>query len=222
MVAMILGQSNAGNSGQGTYVSSRDVLNYYGKALYRCEDPMLGATGGSGSIWCRLGDRLVSEGLYEKVIFVPLAIGGSSSEAWAPGGDCHGRIEKAVAELRGINLAVTHVLWIQGEADCASGATPERYRRNVESMTESLRGMGIWAPVFIAVATYQRHMTCPAIQRAQSELANSKTGIHEGPNLDSLIGAVYRYDGTHLTAEGLEAAAAMWVRVFRSHAGNES
>jgi lysophospholipase L1-like esterase len=222
MVALILGQSNASNSGQRKYSSSKEVFNYYKNAFYRCEDPLLGATGHDGSIWSRLGDTIVSEGLFEKVIFVPVAVGGSSSVAWAPGGDCFGRIEETVMELERIEMPITHVFWVQGETDCQAGTVPENYQRNVRSMVAALRAMNVHAPVFIATATYYKHKTCPALQLAQQELASEQKRIHRGPNLDSLIGAVYRYDGTHFNEDGLQAAADQWVTVLSNYAGSGS
>jgi lysophospholipase L1-like esterase len=157
--------------------------------------------------------------LFEKVDFAPIAVGGSSSAAWAPGGDCFGRIEKTVMELKRIEMPITHVFWVQGETDCQAGTVPEHYQRNVRSMVAALRAMNVRAPVFIATTTYYKHKTCPALQQAQRGLASEENRIHRGADLDSLIGAAYRFDGTHFNEEGLQAAADLWVAVLNNYAG---
>ena len=79
MVALVFGQSNAANWGQGRRTAGANVQVFYKGRFYRASDPIKGADGEGGSVWTRLGDKLIAAKLYDKVIFVPVARGGSES-----------------------------------------------------------------------------------------------------------------------------------------------
>jgi len=63
-----------------------------------------------------------------------------------------------------------------------------------------------------------------AIQRAQRGVANRDQAIFAGPNLDFITGEVGRWDGCHLSTNGLKAAAAQWkhylLQALRSSSAN--
>jgi hypothetical protein len=89
MVALVFGQSGAANAGETPRIATRDVYNFYKGKLYRAQDPLLGATGNGGSVWTRLGDKLIERQFYDAVVFVPIAVAGSTISRWRPGGDLH-------------------------------------------------------------------------------------------------------------------------------------
>jgi hypothetical protein len=61
MVALAMGQSNAANSGESPIRAGRGVYNFHEGKLYIARDPLLGGSnnGGGGSVWTRLGPKLL-------------------------------------------------------------------------------------------------------------------------------------------------------------------
>ena len=212
MVALVFGQSNAANSGETRYSPSGGVYNFYRGQLYRAKDPLLGATGRGGSVWTRLGDRLIAAGHYDAVVFVPLAVGNTSIARWTTGGDLHGGVLQAIREVQALGLNFTHLLWHQGESD--TGTPADAYRSMFLAMLASIRSEGVDAPIYVSVAT-RCHQLGPneVVRQAQQELVDPARNIHGGPDTDSL-GERYRYDGCHFSTGGLGRFAEIWLRVL--------
>ena len=121
-VILILGQSNSTNEGRGRYIPEGPVLNfnYIDGHCYLAQDPLLGASGTGGSFASRLGDKLVSLENSRQVILVPLSVGASFIDDWAPKGQLHERIFVLAEKLQQKDLIVTHILFHQGEADAGA------------------------------------------------------------------------------------------------------
>lgn len=210
MVVVAFGQSNAGNHGETPYRSKGGVFNYYRGKLYEAQDPMLGASGNRGSVWTRLGDRIVANGLYDNVVFITIAEGGSPISRWAPGGDLHRRLVNVLAAVRAEGIVVTHLLWHQGEADAARGTSADEYKRMFREMAASIRKEGCRAPIYVAAASRGAgRLPVHSLNRAQRELVSPRDGIFPGPDTDRL-GYAHRYDGTHFSREGIERVAELW------------
>ena len=212
MVALIFGQSNSANFGASSRAAGKKVYNFYRGKLYAAQDPLLGADGNGGSVWTRLGDRIIREDLYDAVVFISLGVGGTSLGRWKSDGDLHARIIDAIHELRTKRLTITHLLWHQGEQDALLKTTKDEYKKMFLDMLSNIRQQGVNAPIYVSIAT-----TCGEleqgnreIQQAQRELVDRSKGIYAGPNTD-LLGFAYRYDGCHFSDEGLEYAASLWL-----------
>lgn len=214
MVALVFGQSNAANSGQRRGVGGPGVYNFHAGNLYEARDPLLGATGEGGSVWTRLGPRLLEDGPYDAVVFAPVAVGGTAIREWTVGGELHPRLLETVAELKRADLTPTHLLWHQGEADNRAGTGGEVYQEMFLAMLGSLRDRGVRAPAYVSVAT-----RCGAsgpnetLQTVQRGLAEASLNIRAGPDTDAL-GLGYRSDGCHFSAYGLERYADLWLEAL--------
>lgn len=214
MVALVFGQSNAGNWGESRRIAGPGVFSFFRGRYERARDPLPGANGHGGSVWTRLGDKLIAAKLYDRVIFVPAAIGGTEIAQWAPGGPLHKDLLRNVREAQRAGLKFTHLFWHQGESDAVLGTSQEDYQRRFLDMLAAIRALGVDAPVFIALATrcgdYPPNETIRAAQRGLVEPA---LGIFQGPDTDQLD-ARYRYDGCHLSDAGLDAHAEMWLAII--------
>lgn len=211
-VLLTLGQSNAGNHGEAPFVPTEAVFNFdpADGACYTAREPLLGATGSGSSPWTRLGDRLIAASLYDKVVIVPIAIGGSSVTDWASG-DGHTRLVSAVRGVVSAGLSISHVLWHQGETDAINGMSGETYARHLTAVLRSVRTLGVSAPIYIAQASLC--MDSPRnddIREGQRAVVTRLEGIIAGPDTDTLTGPDMRYDGCHFTAQGLDAHAELW------------
>jgi hypothetical protein len=217
MVALVFGQSNAGNWGESRRTAGPRVFSFFRGRIARARDPLPGANGEGGSVWTRLGDRLISAGLYDRVVFVPASIGATEIALWAPGGLLHEDLLRNVREARQAGYTFTHLLWHQGESDAALGTSQEDYERRFLAMLKAIRELGVHAPAFVALATrcgdYRPNGTIRAAQRG---VARPSLGIFPGPDTDRLDGEL-RYDGCHFSDAGLEAHAELWLRVIREH-----
>lgn len=212
MIALVFGQSNAANFGESRRTAGPRVLVLAGGKLVRAVDPLPGANGVGGSVWTRLGDKLIASGRFDRVIFIPAAVGGTEIAEWTPGVKKHFKLVEAqvrAAQARG--LAITHLFWHQGESDAALLIHPADYRVRFMDMLRGLRELGVGAPVFVAQATrcggYPENKDIRWVQR---DIVNHGLGIWQGPDTDSL-GLEYRHDGCHFSTRGLDAHASLWL-----------
>jgi Carbohydrate esterase, sialic acid-specific acetylesterase len=214
MVALVFGQSNSANFGETPRTAKEGVYSFYHGTLYLAQDPLPGANGDGGSVWTRLGDKIIADGLYDAVVFVPLGLGRSEIARWKSDGDLHPRILEAINELKNKQLTITHLLWHQGEQDAYLKTSKQEYKRMFLDMLSSIRKQGVNAPIYVSIATRcQKERGNLEIQQAQGELVDRPMGIYPGPNTD-LLGFAYRYDGCHFSDEGLKQVAALWLQAL--------
>jgi hypothetical protein len=216
MVILTFGQSQAANNGESPYSSKENVYNYYDGKFYTAVDPLLGATGEGGSVWTRLGDKIIDQGLCDYILFVPIAVGASGIESWSPDGKLYHRIADAIDGLRKYNLEVTHMFWSQGSYDSfqhTSGAA-EEYKDEFMEMVDGIRKYGITAPIYVSVETYSYGNSDSYIQQAQRDLVNMDAKIYPGPNNDEIK---ERWDGVHFSNEGLDKLANSWIEILKEY-----
>ena len=220
MIALVFGQSNAGNGGEKPGLPHRGVFEFYRGRVYEARDPLLGATGDGGSVWLLLAAKAIASGAYDAVVLVPFAVGTADVASFAPGGSLHAALLDVIKGAREQGLAFTHLLWDQGEAAAmARTAAPASEQRFV-AMLKSIREMGVDAPIYVARAT-RCGKTRPSadIGDAQAALVDVASKVHAGPDLDQL-GFGDRYDGCHFSTEGLDRAAELWLAALQAAAGS--
>ncbi len=215
-VLVTLGQSNAANEcgigpqpGEGVY-----NFSLFDGKCYVARDPLLGATGDSGSVWTRLADKLVRGGVYKRVLIAPMAVGGSRLSEWTPGAPHFRRIEAMQKTLAAAGVKATHILWHQGESD-AHRTSKEVYIGQFSAMLAGMRRVGFDQPVYVAVATICRNGGSDDIRAAQNELPRRLAGVRAGPDTDQLDRFRWRYDGCHFSASGLEIHADLWMKALQ-------
>lgn len=220
-IFFVLGQSNAANAGAVRYRSRRAVYswNFLDMRCHPAADPLPGGGGFGGSVWSRLGDRLIDEGLFDRVLFVPVALGGTHIVEWLPGATCYRRVALAFARLRRAlgrpDLPFTAAFWVQGESDADATQMPaETYRAYLNDIITGLREEGVSAPVFVALSTRTTaspgtNRNCTAIRSAQTAVVDEAAGIFTGPDTDGLIGED-RFEDCHFSGTGLEKCADLW------------
>ncbi len=240
-VLFAFGQSNAANFGPSRRQGRPGLLNFnmFDGKCYRAADPLLGSSGNGGAIWTALGNRLISDGAFDRVIVVPIAVGGSSINRWADLRDLGARIAFAGAALRDAGLKVTHVLFVQGESDHHAAEAwsrmrpsefvrlrpdgsrysmrSEAYKAHFLAVRSHLDRVGIDGPIYVAVKTRCGDVG-PDIEgpvsRAQRELAQDHDDIHPGPNINAFTDVNYKPDLCHLSDTGIERAADIWAKLL--------
>ena len=216
MVALVFGQSNSANSSPDRYVPKKNVYVFYEGKCYTAVDPLPGTSGTGGSVWSRLGDKLIEAGLYDNVLFVAVGVGGMPMRRWKPDGDLYPRVLDAIASLNSKGIKLTHMLWHQGESDNGEHTKKDDYKAMFMAMVEDIRKHGVDAPIYVAVAT-----RCGAqpvgyeIQQAQRELVNTTLKIFPGAYSDEILSIDDRHDACHFTASGLEKHAVLWLNAIK-------
>lgn len=214
-VLITAGQSNLGNTLTDTHTPVNgekiDNLNIFDGGVYAAADPLLGSdvAFGGGHLATRFADQLITNGKYDRVVIVPIAINGTLLSEWEPSGNLHQLFEVAFHRCAEHGLPVTGVLWAQGESDGLHGRPQAQYEAGFAAMIASIRAAGHSEKWILAKSTYASGAAYPAIQAALLASANG-SDILTGPDTDSLTGA-NREDGTHFSATGAINATALWV-----------
>ncbi|HZP98320.1 MAG TPA: sialate O-acetylesterase [Reyranella sp.] len=220
---LAIGQSNAGNHGASREVTNHPekVLNVFDGKCYVAASPLLGATGEGGEFLTPLADRLIEDGLYDRVLIVAAAVGGTPIVRWQKGGDLN---EHALAVLKALptGYRVTEVIWHQGESDRDLGTSGAAYRASFASLLGTLRDAGVDAPVFIGITTIcgTAQGDGTDLERAQAALVDNRS-VFLGVNADALLDAGDRQaDHCHLSASGQrKVAAAYAAAIAKSRTG---
>jgi hypothetical protein len=231
LVLISAGQSNRQNISPTLYIPTNstviDNFNVYDGAAYDVNGPMVGtnyvpdlASGGvnfgPGHVMARVADKFVSNGIFARVIVVPIAIGGSSIADWDPGaaGVLANRIPVAMARLaaRGITPATTGVTfgleWGQGENDNLAGTTQAAYQAAWGRIVAGAQAAGFSGRFFVAKETWDAGNTSAVIRAAQTAVVDNVTTFASG-DIDTLNGSNRYADSTHLNDTGAAAAATL-------------
>lgn len=188
-------------------------MNIYNGGVYKAVDPLLGNdnTLGGGTWQSRLGDKLITAGTYERVIFVPISIGGTIVSQWAAGGPLNQRLVVAVKRILAVNLPLTAFLWCQGETDATLGTSQGSYYNSLTSVINTVKSLTS-TKFIIPTETWDdggKPTGSSAVRAAQIQVVDNVT-VFQGPDPDTL-GNSYRFNGTHWNASGADAFASMWV-----------
>jgi len=229
------GQSLAGDHCQGLYqpVSTKvQCVNVMGdKLLYQHVEPMFGPTftingyqgwsNGYGSMWGKVGDLLISGGIYDRVIFCNVAYGGQTAQDFSPSGILGHRLPLAFNALNSLGYKpsqVTAILTHLGESDGINGTTAAAYISYRNQSMSVARNYGFTGAWFLARSTWAYDIASPVIQGAIGDLITTY-GFKTGADSDSYVGATYRYQESsgpgsmrvHPNAAGRDLIAVDWV-----------
>ena len=214
-VILALGASNIANEGDphGMFVPLPGVynFNFIDGRCYVAKDPLLGATRNRSNFLTRLGDLLVRRGMYDRVLLVPIAYGGTFAAEWTPRGRMHPRLQRALKMLARRGIALTHVLWQEGEAEAAErDVDPQAWIAHFNAVADTIRAATHGSAIYVAQCTICRNPPNDIIRAAQREVIDLSRRIFAGPDLD-VIGIKDRWDQCHFSAAGLDQAAELWL-----------
>jgi hypothetical protein len=221
-VILAFGQSNIANEGDphGCYTPGPGVYNFnlFDGQCYVARDPLLGATGDRSNVSTRLGDLLVRRAVYDRVLLVPIAYGGTHMAEWTANGRMFPRVTQTLNRLRRAGIGVTHALWQQGEAEAAlPNADGSAWASHFKEMVVTLRQYALSAPIFVAQCSLCYGTPNERIRSAQRAVVAPSSGVFAGPDVD-MIGREERWDGCHFSTAGLEKTAQLWFNVVCAHA----
>ncbi len=205
-VIVFIGQSLSVNSILTHYVpvnSNIDQLNIYDGKLYKAKDPLLGINGTGGTWLLPMADKLITDGHYDRVIIVPMAVGNTRVGQWSDPNlspYLFRRINTVGLRIRDAGLPCTAIMWGQGESDTSAGTSQAAYAAALSKIIAEFNRAIPGTPFLVAREAYYYGNTSPGILAAQASVVNGTT-VFAGENVE-LIGPSGRSDNTHLNAAG--------------------
>lgn len=228
LLIYVLGQSLSTNLTTQVYnpTNSTKIDNYQTSTglLYSASNPLLG-TSWNGSVPTsanfnlQVADVLITNGIFDRVILVPLAVPGTSIYNWTndnTGTESTGYYRALCSaalklQTQGVsqNTPGVKVLvkWNQGESETSTTASD--YVAGMHTLINSCSTLSNvkW---MIAKETWLSGAINPTIQAAQTSMWNGTT-IFQGEDMDSINNTGRQADMTHLNAIGGSLAAGMGV-----------
>jgi Carbohydrate esterase, sialic acid-specific acetylesterase len=217
-IIVVHGQSNAANYGSVRH-TAREAVDNFDPASGKCfaaTDPLLGTDGVGGSFATRLGDMLIQDGRYERVIFVPLARGGASIAYLNNEGA--ELITNGIAKMKAASLTPTHILFQQGETDAVLTTTSEQYVSLLHQLVQRFRTAGFDAPFYLSRSTkcdYAEPKNIAAVREGQLAAVSETLNIRPGPDTDTIGNDGRAADGCHMNEAGTLANAVLWSAILK-------
>ena len=210
LVLIVTGQSIPTNITPTLYTptnsSAVSQLNIYDGAFYPIASNVLGSSYyqgafGPGNITVRIADSLVSNGYFNQVLLVNVAVGSTSAAQWATS-QFTNRVAVAMLRLKAQGITPSTIgvtfgyLRMQGEAELALGTSQSAYTASVNAELSAATAAGFSGRIFIPEETWINGSTYAPVQNAQIALVNNTT-IFSGGNLDALGAGDRQPDNTH-------------------------
>lgn len=222
-VIIVVGQSNAANHCGGAHAATSPLVhnfNYANGGMYAAVDPLLGTTGESGCFATFLGDRLITNGRYDRVILATMAINATLASDWGAGGPFNRNIGVMCKRLAGLGLTPTMILYQQGESDNAEATPSATITAAIRGMVATFRAEGVNAPAFIALcSTWPGYANNAQVRLGQANAVSAPLGIYSGADADSIGAGGRDGGGVHFNATGSDQNAGLWETVIVDHFG---
>lgn len=211
-VYVTYGQSNATNAGALEHQPDGAVYMVYRGRAYPFVDPALGGTGTGGSVWGRLGERLLANG-DDGAFFATAGYGGASMQELA----ASPHVDHFIGELMATKAALGHidgVLIHQGETNNRAMRGPANYRAAFDGLLAQIRTVTD-APVYLSRASICGNDSDRRLLALQDRIIRETPGVLRGPNTDTLSDPSDRLeDGCHFSAKGLDQFADLWAEAL--------
>lgn len=232
LIMICAGQSLATNLIADTFnpvnASKVDNLAWYDGNNYAATTPLLGTSwngtiGTSVNFNHKVADGIISNGKFDRVIIVPVALPGTTINWWANEGSLTTEavgywrmIAAAAMKLRAQGITPDTpgvkflVKWNQGESDRQASTTQANYTAYFNTMKSNVDAFLPGVKWMVARESWFIGTVSAAVQSAQTALVNGTT-IFAGENMDSIDNTGREADQTHLNASGGNSAAAMGI-----------
>jgi hypothetical protein len=194
-IFLIVGQSMGGDDSQFSHLGDGDVFVFDFLRMHCLQPTDFPSGAGNRAFWDKLGNSLISKGVFRRVLIISLDATEPVASDWIPGGTMHRLASLAFSRLRKelgtASLPFSAVLWQQGEADAAhTDISALAYKMHFRDAIADLRANGVFAPVFAAISTLgscsgDSSGNRDAVRSALLSLPDPSCGIFSGPDLDS-------------------------------------
>lgn len=225
LIMICAGQSLAANLIADTFTpvngSKLDNLGWYDGRNWAAANPLIGTYSTSHNFNFKIADGLISNGKFDRVIIVPVAMSGTSVNQWVndyttePTG-YYRMIQAAAKKLaaQGVTPSTPGVKfllkWNQGESDTQGATSQVNYTADFNKLVSLCATDLPGVKWMVAKESWYIGAVSTAVQNAQTALVNGTT-IFAGENMDSLDATKRTGDNTHLNATGGSAAATLGI-----------
>lgn len=221
-----------------TYASGDQVL--YNDAYWRASATSLNVVPGTdytkwsgalvGSLWGKLGDSLIDNGLCTTVVWIPFGIGGTEIAEWDYTGLYGPNAIAIVNWMNKLSVNISAFLWMQGERDAKIQTSQVNYFTRASQLIQMTRTAGYTGPWYIAKETFYADFgnsgtTWAPVQDAQQQLWTTLSNVKQGPYFDDM-GTSYRYglngvvgvgDWTHFNGQNAPPElASRWISALQA------
>ncbi len=222
-IYLVYGQSNTANSGQKGYVNSENVNMLLNGKSFLYEEPALGATGTEGSVWGRVGDKLILKSKeINRVYFALAGWGGKTIYDLNTSPYIDFYIEQLKSTLKTFGK-IDGILFQQGEANHPKNdifintnnnglKKYDYYLKLLLNKTREYTDAPFWIAKTSACAEREVNKNLVYIQ---NNFIENNSNVFHGPNTDFLILSKFRLDdGCHFSSIGLDAYSDAWVKAI--------
>ncbi|MCA0932386.1 sialate O-acetylesterase [Lutimonas saemankumensis] len=212
-IYLTYGQSNSTNHGQIGYVVKNQVYQFFKGITYIYEDPALGGTGNSGSVWGMVGDKLINKGVHDKVIFSSCGMGSAKIEELNSGANLKYLIENFEYQMREFGR-VDGILFHQGESNNNNNAGNDNYYNEFVKLLSELKKNGVDIPIYLSRVSFCGDPSShdDELIKKQNKIIRDFENVYEGPNTDLLSDKKYRLpDRCHFSMLGYDMFSDLWV-----------
>lgn len=221
LIGVTLGQSNICSPcivGYTVTQPQNHMMSVYDGATYLMQEPLIGISVSlptNSGVNSRLGDGLIAAGKCDRSIIEAIAVAGTLSADWAPGGVINQRVVAACHRLASVGRVADYIIWHQGEQESGKGGvSAAQYTANVQAVCQTFRSNGQNAPFYVCIATNLNGAYRAQVQQGQENCVSASLNILQGPNTDNLGLSLRQSDGIHFNATGMADFASMLVLVL--------
>lgn len=212
---LVIGQSISSNCNQFTYGPFANVMQIAKDGSVKAaQDPFEWADCSKGSMWMPLGRDIVEAGVAKQVTFMPIGVAGSKVADWQTGGPDFGKLNDAINLIKINRITFDFAIWHQGSADFGMARTEYASRLLSviayvnQNITVKRWLIGIHSRCW---GTYDTEIEAAQRSVADAPLSNRYLGANT-----NTLGDDFRFDQCHLTQQGQEQAAALWLDAIRN------
>jgi hypothetical protein len=205
------GQSNSANYAGYRFESNKDIVNFYNGKCYVAIDPLLGATGRSGSVWIPLSEELNIKD--KTIVLSTFGVGGTKVSDWLNDDYLMPFYKENIDALNKVYEKPNAVVWIQGESDVSTPS--DVFSQQLKDWFEILRTDFSDSNIYVTGTSYCGGKSNDSVLLAQSKQSKSIGAVYVG-SADKLVQQSYRYDDCHFSEKGSKALASLiaasWIK----------
>jgi len=196
------GQSNSANHAGHRFETNKDIVNFYNGKCYVAIDPLLGATGRSGSVWIPLSEQLNIKN--KTIVLSTFGVGGTKVSDWLNDDYLMPFYKENISFLKSVYKHPNAVLWMQGSAD--RGTDLYDLDKDIKKFISILLKDFNDSNVYIIPSTYCNKNPSIDINNIYMKYSKSLGAIFVD-NVDELNDMSLRYDDCHYSEKGARALA---------------
>jgi hypothetical protein len=207
---LVIGEGSSSNCNSHSFTEVPGVYQIgLAGTIKSARDPFEWADCKNGSVWIPLGQEMISAGIADNVIFMPVGLARTKARDWLEGGRAFKKLMTVIATVKQHNIKFDYAFWQPGFSD--SGASEAQH---VNELGRVIKFVSLNINVdkwIIAQGAGCGVSTDPDIESAQLEVAGNRLfNRFPGPNTGSLGGA-YRSNTCNFNERGQRKLAKLWL-----------